>query len=368
MNSSEARCGILTYHFAVNYGAVLQCYALRSSLNANGIRSEVINYVSNKQNNNNSLYRKGYGIKGLVKNVILLPFHVTRSRRRKRFREFVNDRILDNETNIITSLEELKDFVENQYEYVISGSDQVFNPNINDFNMAFFFPFKTSVTKIAYAASTGGATLQELMAFKEYIDDFDTITSRENTTTDVLKKITTKRINEVCDPVFLLTKNEWKQIVSDVKAQKYLLCYFVKTTDIKRKMETAEKIAKENGLQVLLLSARISKYNFSCRVVSDAGPIEFVSFLANADYICTDSFHGTSFSLIFNKPFSTFERREDAADGRKTNILQSVNALERIYYLGDEWHKPKEIDYAEVNQKLMVMKRESLQILLDAIQ
>lgn len=367
MLSENKNCGIITYHFAVNYGAVLQCYALRMCLKNIGITAEVINYVSDVQRNNNSLYRKGNGIKGLIKNIVLLPFHRKRSRRQNRFLDFINNEILDRKIDTISCICDLKAAVDEKYEYIISGSDQVFNPRINDFNMAFLFPFNTTAKKIAYAASSGGASVQELMAFKEYIHDFDTITARESSTINVLEQITDKPITEVCDPVFLLKREDWNQIVREVKEDNYLLCYFVKSKDINAKIATAEKIAKEKQLKILIISARISKFNLTHTVISDAGPIEFVSYFAKAEYICTDSFHGTSFSLIFNKPFSTFERIEESADGRKINILRRVGALDRVYYLGNEWSIPKDTKFAEINDKLEAIRHESMKILHDSL-
>ncbi len=366
-NSDKKRCGIITYHFAVNYGAVLQSYALRASLNNSGMDTHVINYVTNTQRNNNSLYRKGNGLKGGIKNAFLLPFHFQRSKRQSRFQNFVNENILGEKTDVISDLVALKVNVDSNYDCIISGSDQVFNPKIIDFNNAFFYPFKTEAKKIGYAVSSGGATVQELLVFKDYIDDFDVITARENTTIEVLSKITDKNVVEVCDPVFLLKKEDWSKIATSVKVHDYLLCYFVKFTDIDKKIKLAERIAKEKGLKLLILSARITKYNFTHTVISDAGPIEFVSYFANADYICTDSFHGTSFSLIFNKPFTTIEKREESADGRKTNILRKANALNSVYYLGDVWNEPEALDYEEVNRRLEEIRNESMYVLLEVI-
>ena len=363
----DKQCGIITYHFAANYGAVLQCYALKSCLNHSDIKTSVINYISNSQENNNSLYRRNGGLKSCVKNIALIPFHRMRSRRKNRFDEFVKEYILDGDTARICNLDSLKAEVDDKYFCVISGSDQVFNPKIIDFNTSFFLPFKTKARKVGYAVSTGGASPEELFPFRTYIDDFKYITARENTTINTLSVLTSKDIVEVCDPVFLEEQGRWTKIAQGVKYSDYLVCYFVKSKRLKEKIRIAESIARQKGLKLIILSARVSVNNFGHTVMLDCGPVEFLSFFANSNYICTDSFHGTSFALIFNKEFSTFEDKSESADGRKTSLLKKVGLINRVYYLGDPWRDPGSIKYDDVNKIIDGIRKESKEILINMI-
>lgn len=363
----DKQCGIITYHFAANYGAVLQCYALKSCLNHSGINTSVINYISNSQENNNSLYRRGGGLKSVMKNIALLPFHQLRSKRFGRFNEFVNKYILDGNTARICNLDSLKAEVEQKYFCVISGSDQVFNPKIIDFNTSFFLPFETKACKVGYAVSTGGASPDELYPFRTYINDFKCITARETTTINTLSALTSKKIVEVCDPVFLEEQERWINIAQDVTLSHYLVCYFVKSKRLKEKIRLAKSIAKRKGLKLIIISARVSANYFGHTVILDCGPVEFLSFFANCDYICTDSFHGTSFALIFNKEFSTFEDKSESADGRKTSLLNKVGLINRVHYLGDHWRDPGNIKYDDVNIIINSIREESKEILIRMI-
>lgn len=363
--SDQIKCGIITYHFAANYGAVLQCYALKKFLIENGIKASVLNYISDVQRNNNSLYRKGGGLKGLIKNAVLLPFHKLRMERGARFKECQRKYIIEDQRRII-SIEELKKYIEeNHFQYIISGSDQVWNPKIADFNESFFYPFNSTAKKIGYAVSVGDAKEPDLNPYIKFIKDFSVVSSRENTTTEVLSHIIKSEIKEVCDPVFLLSKEDWENISRSINMRKYLLCYFVKGIELKEKIRTAEKLAKELNLSLVILSARITKYNFTHKVVSNAGPEEFLSLFRSADYICTDSFHGTAFSLIFNKSFTTIELKSESSDGRKTNLLRRVGLLSRVHYLDDCSLPNCEINYEIVNRKLEELRVDSKHFLIN---
>lgn len=362
------KIGIITYHFAANYGAVLQCYALNQCLKMQGFDSSVINYITDKQSNNNSLYRSINHFADLKKNLMLLPFHILRKRRMERFNQFLESCLKINIDIRLKSLSELQSHIEQcEYKYVVSGSDQVWNPEILDFDDAFFYPFNSKARKVGYAISTGGAKVSSLVSFTEYIESFSQITVREKSTAEILHLITSKTLTEVCDPVFLLPKEQWITLANQRVEHNYLLCYFIKTNEIDKKIDIAKEIAKKRNLKLIILSARITKYNFIEKVYSDCGPKEFLSFFYNADYICTDSFHGTAFSLIFNKQFVTLERKSEKNDGRKSGLLKNVGAQSRGQFLDDKINDLCELDYNKINKRICQMRESSLSVLLSML-
>lgn len=348
-----AKIGIITYHFAGNYGAVLQCYALSNYLRTIGHTAYVLNCVSPKQADNNSLYRKLSNPKGAIKNLCLLPFHTSRKQRFQRYDEFRNNQL--NMTRLVTNNDELKTLIEElNLDYVISGSDQVFNPNIYDFESMFFLPFEIKAKKIGYAVSVGKATKQQLSTYKNWIADFSIISAREQSAADRLTLIDFygKKSPVVVDPVFLLNKENWESICVK-NEKKYVLGYFINQKYAKEYIRISKKVAKELGLEFVIVSARITKDIINNKVITNAGPKEFCELFMNASFICTDSFHGTSFSILFEKEFVCYEPQKNSLDTRKTNLCRVAGIEKNIYYLdapSDTYKQPT--DYTEVKIKM----------------
>ncbi|MBQ4514734.1 MAG: polysaccharide pyruvyl transferase family protein [Anaerolineaceae bacterium] len=361
------KAAIITYHFANNYGAILQCYALQHAISNIGHQCEVVNFVSEKQEDNNSLYRK-YGLKNQIKNILLLPFHTQRLMREKRIHKFLKEHL--SLSPRIKTIEELEAYITaNDFNYLFSGSDQVWNPMVDDFNQAFFYPFKTTAKKIGYAVSIGKASASVLFPYKKWIREFETITVREETSISVVSELAGKQVKPIVDPVFLLSAEEWKTIIRDeINQNKYVVAYFVKTDDLDRKVKGAEEIANRMNCKLIIISPRITKYNLNKTVISDAGPLEFLSLLKNSQFVYTDSFHGTVFSIILNKQFSTIERLEDSNDSRKTDILKKVGLLDRVQYVHKQLNVFSIIDYDNVNKRVNEIQLDALTFLNDLLE
>ena len=220
------KIGIITYHFARNYGAVLQCYALQKYLEKEKNEVIIINYIEEKQRKNNSVFNRKKGIRNLVDNIILLPLAFYRTKKDKKFKNFINEKL--NCSKELHTIKELEVYLkEENFDYIISGSDQVWNPHIKDFSKAFFLPFKIKSKKVTYAASIGNATEEDLLNYKEYIKDFDYISLREENSKNIIENIIDKEISIVLDPVALLEKIEWDKLCTNNKKNNYLLCYFI---------------------------------------------------------------------------------------------------------------------------------------------
>ncbi len=329
------KVGIITYHFAKNYGAVLQCYALQSFLQEQGFNVEIINYVSDKQTKNNDYIKHG-GIKALIKNTCLIPFKAKMKNKYEKF-EIFNLNYL-NLTKRVSNIAELKNLVKkSEYDVIISGSDQVFNPNIEDFDIAFLLPFKTNALKMSYAASTGNASTADLVNIRKYIDDFDYLSIREKSDLDKFTPFFKKNISVVCDPVMLLSNKFWDDKLNDrIIKEKYLICYFLHKNLFEKEYKLAKKIAKEKNLKLYVINARYSKYSFYKNTILDAGPIEFVNLIRYSDFVCTDSFHGTLFSIIFNKNFMCFDTKENLLDSRRLDLLNETKLQDNLQYIEDD--------------------------------
>ena len=135
-----------------------------------------------------------------------------------------------------------------QYCAIISGSDQVWNPHIFDFDEMFFFPFETKAKKIGYSVSIGDSSLDDIRAFSKYAKEFPCVGLREKGAREKVEAICEHSVVDTVDPVLLLTREDWESFVdkeSVLSKEKYLLCYLIDKKPIKRNMEIAEQIAKE---------------------------------------------------------------------------------------------------------------------------
>lgn len=345
------KIGIITYHFARNYGAVLQCFALQTYLKNLGYQVEIINYINENQLYNNDYFKHGKNIKSFIINLLLIPFLNKRKKKNFKFDEF-NKKYL-NLSKKVKNLRELEELCKMQkYDFIISGSDQVFNPNIEDFDLSFLIPFKTSSNVISYAASTGNATEKDLESIKKYLENFDSISIREKKDIVKFKNILKKPISVVPDPVILITKDEWEKYISKNSNEKYLVCYFLHKNIMKREYNIARKIAKDKKLKLVIINARFNWMSLKRNCILDAGPLEFINLIYNSSYVCTDSFHGTLFALIFNKNVSCFDSKENKNDSRRKNLLEELKCSNAMCYVEDCLQESK-MNYDVINQKII---------------
>lgn len=337
--------GIITLHFPLNYGAVLQAYALNNYLNAAGYEAYTIDYKTEIKQ------RK------TIKNTIVRLFSVFRKKklavRGNRFHEFVNTRIRLSKR--IASKEELSKL---NYGKYICGSDQIWNPLGRGRDDAYFLSFvHEPEKKIAYAPSIGVSSLPdcEKEYLKRVIDTFSCISVREEEGKRLLGAITDKEISVVCDPVFLLSKESWQSLMKPVGCgKKYILLYFLHNAGELTKK--AVEFARRNDYEVITVGTSIREVGLRCRKRFDAGPIEFISLINEAEMIFTNSFHGTAMSIILQKNFAVSPIGADingSSNSRINTLLEKTGLTERnIYYNSFEKLIEKSIDYSDVSKKL----------------
>ena len=365
----KEKVGIITYHFARNYGAVLQCYALRKYLEKVGYDATVLNAISRVQEKNNSVFHKKDGIKNIIVNVVLLPFVKQRLRKEKGFADFVENYIPHTEK--VVNAEQLKALVDReQYQAIITGSDQVWNPHIFDFDEMFYFPFETKAKKIGYSVSIGESSLEDIRGYSIYAKDFPYVGLREKGAKEKVEAICRHSVVDTVDPVLLLPREDWETFVdksSPLAKEKYLLCYLIDKKPIKRNMAIAEQIAKARGLKIKYIWMHLEKESFRGNFVNDASPVEFLNYMYHASAVMTDGYHGTVFSTIFNKPMYSVINNRQSTDSRIRDYLTLIGLESRIFY-GDAPAIPKEeIDYTEVDPKIRSVADASKAFLQSAI-
>lgn len=356
------KVGIITYHFAQNYGAVLQCYALQTYLSQRGYDVTVFDFVSEKQKKNNDIVKHGISVKTAVANICLLPFARSIRKKHARFTIFCQKNL--HLTPHFSTVEALQKYIEeNKYDVIVSGSDQVLNPNIDDFEMAFLYPFQTTAKKIAYAASTGNASPDDIRKIQCYLDDFSKISIREQKDIGKFDTEMVARLSVVCDPVMLLRADAWNNMLNKPSGKPYLICYFLHKKLFREEFAIAQKIAKDRGLELKVINARFGPNSFRKGTIFDAGPGEFVNLIANSSYVCTDSFHGTLFSLVFHKQFSCLDTKQNRHDTRKKGLLESVGAAAAYQNVEDPLKICSTLNYKEIDCQMEEIRKSAAKFL-----
>lgn len=286
--------GLLTFHNAINYGAVLQTYALQKTFCNANLPSEVIDYKCPAITSSHIIKLKDLN----------LPGYLIKQRTKKKFELF-----FEKEINHSAPLIDVADL--GRYESIVVGSDQVWNMNLTDRDFLYYLENVDSrrVKKYSYAASIGDYKFTDPLTKNRVLKclkKFKQISVREKTTFDYFEK----ELSEECaeklsvhpDPVFLLSKDEWLEIAECKKRRDYILLYTIggKREDLIKK---AREKSKETGLPVIWLSDSLRKYR-GIRNIRNVSPGRFVGLFANSSYVVTNSFHGTAFSIIFEKDMS----------------------------------------------------------------
>lgn len=286
--------GIITFHFAYNYGAVLQAYALNEYINKNIGECKIINYRP-------QLIEENYHIKtkAILRNPKLIFVKLRRKHQDMLFNEFVLSNFKCDNKNV-NPVE-----VANKYEYLITGSDQVWNISLTHNDLNYFLKFAGPEAKrIAYGASIGNSGMVQ-----EYSDQilreirkFNFISCREESAVNAIRSIVDYPVQPVVDPTFLLPETAWLNLCRRPEGefpQKFILYYAL--TESKELIDKAEAISKSQNLPILSIHPMAKKWKIAGRNLNNIGPSEFLWLIKNAEYVCTNSFHGSVFSVVFRK-------------------------------------------------------------------
>lgn len=328
--------GILTFHCADNYGAMLQAYGLKEYLNKKGIDAVLVRYEPPFMTGRHwwvpyipkgdpiGIIRRGWN--GWRRNLGLGGLFFERRRNMRQFRRKYLIRKGQKKIFFASQFKNLP------YQYYIVGSDQIWNPEITlGLRKVYFgnFVSKSERKVIAYAASLGGASLAAKYdeEFSELIKTVDHISVRESAAVPYIRQFYKKEIFTVPDPVFLLHKEEWQKIEKLPDKKRYIFVYMTENNDVL--LEYVKKLAEREKLMILKMKGgqNLSGEN----VVTDyiAGPAEFLGYIHRADYVVTNSFHGVAFSIIFQKAFTVFPH--SSVGTRISNILMICGLENRLY-------------------------------------
>lgn len=359
--------GTLTVHFNSNYGANLQAYALRSFLESRS--NEPVRVIDYRNDRIRNLYAfRPWDVHSRwpfvsinlesVKRFIKICMNIDGTLVRESvFASFRKKHMPM--TRLVHGPDAIKKL---GCSIIVIGSDQIWNERITgDEENAYWGAVKTPRNFVAsYAPSFGRASItpRERANIKSHISNFDYITVREPSMVPLLEPHTDKRIRVACDPVFLLDRPEWEKLTHPV-GKKCLLVYLIERNPVL--LEMAKVAAEELSLEIVVLSSGKPYAPKVGQYLKTASPFDFLSWFSHAAFVLTNSFHGTAFALLFNKPFATLPDTKNPA--RMIELLERCNLSSRIC------HGPAEltrgflsapVDFSEANAAVLKMKEESV--------
>lgn len=338
-----------------NHGANLQAYALMHYLETLGNDVEIINYCpeyfkhfrpfvcSNPKFEKNAIIKLLY-LSAKFPGRVISYLKYLKSPRKANFELFRSKYY--KLTDTYESFDELKKNPPKADLY-IAGSDQIWNTMMNNGkDPAYYLQFAPkNSAKATYAASFSVSEIPNELKeqTKKYIDSIDFVSVREKSALAILEDLGIQKGCAVLDPVFLLDKNQWKELESDIYPDdSYVLVYDFEGTDTVKNFTV--EYAKRNNLKIYSL------YNngYCDKSFADYGPDVFLSLIKNAEFIVSNSFHATAFSLIYEKEFCVVKRQE-GINSRMVDLLDSVGISDRIV---SDFRELSPIDYSKVKEKL----------------
>ena len=338
------KVGIITIHNSPNYGATLQSYALYRYIVNQGVDCEIIDlhrpdqagYIFSERFDKVEILRPKRKLKGLLKKLVLSLLGMKcrgqilsdESGLKYKFKEFNGQVLLSQPYRSIDQLYEDPP----QYDLYITGSDQVWNPTQPYAIEPYFLTFVREGRKISYASSIGVGELSadEKAKFKYWLSSYERISVREHTAKILLESFVGRKIEQVPDPTFLLTTDEWRSEMARRQIKEdYILCFalYFKLPFIRY----AIRMAKQSGKKLVVLSQTQPRPIADYLAVKNAGPREWLSYIAYANMVLTDSFHCTVFSIILRaKNFYSYISPIDKRGGRIIGLLDIYGLKEHL--------------------------------------
>lgn len=347
----DKKVGIVTFHRALSYGANLQAYALQNFLFKLGIDNEIIDYRCR------SMIKKYQRI-----------FRKTNSKPIKRFlwnlrtANIVIKKRACTENFVTRHIKLSKPYngeniskCNKNYRAFITGSDQVWSPTCVDFDPVYFLTFADSGKKYSYAASIATNKIPDKLK-TEYINrlkDFSGISLREQSGADLVSELTGKQALVHIDPSMLLTVNDWDKICTMPQQLKspYILMFVV--NEQKNLLDYALKLSEEKNCKILWLNYFGKKHRSKrIKYISAVEITDFIGLIKNAEYVCTNSFHGNAFSLLYHKNFVVETDTASKKNVRSEDLMLSLDLKARILSTNNKPDIDDNTDWLKIDKKL----------------
>lgn len=374
----QKKIALMTWYKWKNYGTVLQAGALTKKIKDLGYDVKVISYLPRKQ----PVIKPKQSLRLLLKNI----FFAIKKRIKgntiyiSKEKEVLFETYLDEHfemTTNCTSYAELYQLNE-QFDAFVCGSDQIWSPIA--FEDKYFLPFVENESElVAYAPSFGVSKIEDSRIKEKIVklvSRFKHLSVRESYGAKIIEQLVGRKAEVVLDPTLLMDKTEWDQFIAveniqKLEEEKYIICYFL--GDYTKYIKIIHALSKRLKIPFYIIPLTKKCKNKKYSVPFEVGPNEFVSLMRNATYVCTDSFHGVAFSIIYNIPFLTFKRFKDSDTQNQNSRIYSLLkllALEDRLIETKKLNKKKEVaycDFLKTNQLLEGLRRTSKRYLESAL-
>lgn len=380
--------GLCICYYNYNFGSMLQAYATIKEIERRKIDYRIIRYkkritplfvLKNVFRVFNATWRSEKKLV-LQKKIcgVLIPQYAANVRiRNAAFQSFMQE-MFDKKVALYVGYDELQKGTDFFDEFLV-GSDQMWSPSglsTNFYNLMFVPEGKK---KVSYASSFGVSKIPYYQKKKtaEFLKRIDYLSVREDTGAKIIKKLTGRDAMVVIDPTLLLTAEEWDDFSGKIPVckEKYIFAYFLGSNLKFRKLVL--ELQKKTGLKIITLR-HLDEYvpqdeQFGDEFPYDLRPEGFVNLVKNAEYVCTDSFHGTVFSSLFHRQFIVFPRYCETSsiskNSRISSLLKNLGLECRLYDCSKkiDVQADEYINYELVDKKRKIMIKESVCFLDEAI-
>ena len=354
------KAGIVTFHKALNYGAVLQAYALQKALTQLNCETYIVDYNSPYMNLSQhkphlSEYKNPLNF---IKDSECYKKNFSKSQKIQTFSEkYLN---LTNPFD-----RESIGAISDAFDVFFAGSDQVWNDNITKADDVYYLSFAEPNKRCSYAASIGvtDIPMEWIPRFSKNLSSFRAISVREESGRQALKKRVNIESQRVLDPTLLLSWNEYGKMTEYRYNEPYILLYLLFYS--KTLIESAKKLSKKTGFPIKCINASGIPVK-AFEDCSDSGIDEWLSLIHDAKFVLTNSFHGLAFSLNFNKDFNVeLPPAKVSASSRIIDMLKLLSLNSRIISNGEL--NTDIIDYSRVNEVLAAEREKSVDFLKSAL-
>lgn len=369
------KIGIITFHNSYNCGSMLESYAIQKKISdIKKTKVEIINFSNDGQHEIYAEWYKNNSLKNIIKNILIFPARKRIKNNNQMYEKFKNEHF-----NLTKSYSNINELSDEDYDYVVSGSDQIWNITIEDGDDAYFLPWVKKAKKIAYAPSFGAKKIKDYTddykKYCDYINGYDFLSVRENNGQTWIKEMTGKKVPILLDPTLLLKREDYDKLVDNNISTPEKYIFFYSPGFDKKICEYVKKISEKYNLKVITWSTksyyikRVKRFGFE--LAEYENPSSYLYYVKNAELVLTTSFHGTIFSTIYNKKFITIKNGGMYGDDdRVITLLNQLEMMDRLipHIFDENFDYMKDIDYSKYNEKVNKLSKISEDYLRKSLQ
>lgn len=381
------KIGLCVCYDTYNFGSQLQVLATIKKIEELGYNTEIIVYkkqisikflIQTLPRLFNPYFLKGK-LNGLLKKIKLLRHSNIKKQimiRNKKFSEFAKNNFINMSIPYV-GWKELVVKANKNYDIFLCGSDQLWLPsNLGSHFYTLEFVNKCK-KKISYATSFGVSNIPwyQKKNTKQYLEAINFVSIREEAGKKIIEQISNKIAKVVCDPTLLFSKEEWQKVIEEEKLmnEKYIFCYFLGNNNEHRKV--AEELSDKTNLKIITIpyldDFNEAEIEFGDEKLFNVNAKDFINLIRNAEYVLTDSFHGSIFSIINHKKFVVFDRfsnkSKNSRNSRIDNLCNLFELNSRRYKENIYTTIEAEIDYTKVDKLVQNFREESIKWLIEAL-